>query len=56
MGDIVKTDRDNKALRAALEEAIKKHGLKADVQLGSLNWKLQSEIMQRAYALRKEYE
>lgn len=56
MGDIVKVERDNKALAAALAEVIKKHGLKPGTLLGNLPWYLQSWVMQRAYALRKDYE
>lgn len=56
MGDIVKIERDNKALHAALVEYLDKTGKPKDTQLGSLPWRVQSEIMQRAYALRKDFE
>lgn len=56
MGSIVKTERDNKALQAALTEYLTKSGKRPDTQLGSLPWYVQSAIMQRAYELRKDYE
>lgn len=56
MGSIVKTERDNKALQAALAEYLAKTGKPRDTQLGSLPWWIQSDIMQRAYALRKDFE
>jgi len=56
MGELVKVERDNKALAAALAEVLKAHGLQPNTQLGSLPIRLQSAVMQRAHALRKEYE
>jgi hypothetical protein len=56
MGELVKTDRDNAALKAAREEVYQKHGIALTRQLGSQPWKIQSEVMQRAHELRKDYE